>query len=56
MIRDEVGSTPYFTGIVYVLILTLGDMLTLWTFLKCQTTCTAIKTIIQEQILALFNK
>jgi len=30
-------SNPYFTGIVYVLILTLGDMLTRQTFLKSQT-------------------
>jgi len=30
-------SNPYFTGIVYVLILILGDMLTRQTFLKCQT-------------------
>jgi len=36
-ISNFLGSTPYFTEIIYVLILTLGDMLTRQTFLKSQT-------------------
>ena len=36
-ISNFLGSTPYFTEIIYVLILTLGDMLTRRTFCKCPT-------------------